>query len=83
MCDYFVIVSGAVDVQVKAIAQAIDDGLRAEGVRPYNIEGMNEGNWVLMDYLDVVVHVFRETARQFYALERLWGDAPVEALSER
>ncbi|MBU8932809.1 MAG: ribosome silencing factor [candidate division Zixibacteria bacterium] len=82
VCDYFVIVSGAVDTQVKAIAEAINDGLREEGIRPYHIEGMNEGNWILLDYIDVVVHVFREPTRQFYALEKLWGDAPIEALTE-
>ncbi|MEA2031338.1 MAG: ribosome silencing factor [candidate division Zixibacteria bacterium] len=82
VCDYFVIVSGEVDVQVKAIARAIDDGLREEGHKPYHTEGMNEGNWILLDYIDVVVHVFYEPTRQFYALEKLWGDATVEELRE-
>ena len=80
VCDYFVIVSGSADVQVKAIARAVDDELREEGYKPYHTEGMNEGNWILIDYIDVVVHVFYEPTRQFYSLEKLWGDAPVEPL---
>jgi len=82
VCDFFVIVSGAADVQVKAIAHAITDGLREEGIKPYHIEGQNEGSWVLIDYIDVVVHVFYEKTRDFYSLEKLWGDAPVEELVE-
>ena len=82
ICDYFVIVSGAADIQVKAIARAIDDGLRKTGYKPYHIEGMDEGNWVLLDYIDVVIHVFLEPTRQFYALEKLWGDAPMEEITD-
>jgi ribosome-associated protein len=82
VCDYFVIVSGEADMHVKAIAEAIDDGLAREGIKPLHREGMNEGNWVLLDYIDVVVHVFYEPTRRFYALERLWGDAPVEVLDD-
>ena len=82
VCDYFVIVSGEADVHVKAIAESIDDGLAKLGERPYHTEGMEEGNWVLLDYVDVVVHVFRERTRQFYALEKLWGDAAAEELAE-
>lgn len=81
--DYFVIVSGEADIHVKAIARAVQDGLLEEGgVKPYHIEGLNEGNWVLLDYIDVVVHVFLEPTRQFYALEKLWGDAPQEQLAD-
>jgi len=80
VCDYFVIVSGDADVQVRAIANAVTDGLRESGLRPYHSEGLTEGNWVLLDYIDVVVHVFHEPTRRFYALEKLWGDAPVEEL---
>jgi ribosome-associated protein len=82
VCDYFVIASGDADVHVKAIAKAIHEGLIEEGQKPYHREGMNEGNWVLLDYIDVVVHVFLEPTRQFYALEKLWGDVPVEDLSD-
>ena len=81
--DYFVIVSGEADMHVKAIAKAVQEGLLEEnGVKPYHVEGLAEGNWVLLDYIDVVVHVFQEPTRQFYALEKLWGDAPQEQLSD-
>ncbi len=82
VCDYFVIVSGEADIHVKAIANAIFDGLLEAGHKPFHREGLTEGNWVLLDYIDVVVHVFAESTRQFYALEKLWGDAPVESLSD-
>ena len=82
VCDYFVIVSGEADIHVKAIAEAIDKGLGEMGEKAYHVEGMDEGNWVLMDYVDVVVHVFKEPTRQFYALEKLWGDAAVEELAD-
>lgn len=82
VCDYFVIASGEADVQVKAIARAIDDGLREVGYKPYHREGEKEGRWILLDYIDVVVHVFYEPTRKFYALEKLWGDAPIEELSD-
>jgi ribosome-associated protein len=82
ICDYFVIVSGEADVQVRAIADAVYDGLAEQGHKPYHREGRTEGNWVLLDYVDVVVHVFKEPTRRFYALEKLWGDAPVEELAD-
>ncbi len=82
VCDYFVIVSGEADIHVKAIAASINDGLAERGERPYHMEGLEEGNWVLLDYVDVVIHVFRERTRQFYALEKLWGDAAMEELAE-
>jgi ribosome-associated protein len=82
VCDFFVIASGEADVHVKAIAREVYDKLAEAGYKPYHREGMSEGNWVLLDYIDVVVHIFREPTRQFYALERLWGDAPSEELSE-
>lgn len=80
--DYFVIASGGADIHVKAIARAVEDGLMDNGYKPYHREGYSEGNWVLLDYIDVVVHIFLEPTRRFYALERLWGDAPIEQLSE-
>lgn len=82
ICDYFVIASGEADVQVKAIARDIYDELAAQGYKPTYREGHREGNWVLLDYIDVVVHIFYEPTRRFYALEKLWGDAPVEELSD-
>jgi len=80
VCDYFVICSGSVDVHVKAIADAVEDGLRSQGVRPWHREGEVGANWMLLDYFDVVVHVFHEEGRHFYALEKLWGDARTEIL---
>ena len=74
--DYFVIASGTSDVQVKAIADHVLDELKKDSVRPEHLEGLRGGRWVLMDYVDFVVHVFHPQAREFYQLERLWGDAP-------
>jgi len=82
VCDYFVIASGEADIHVKAIAAEIYDGLAKLGHKPTYREGHREGNWVLLDYIDVVVHVFYEPTRRFYALEKLWGDAPAEELSD-
>ncbi len=82
ICDYFVIVSGDADVHVKAISNSIVDELLDDGNKPFHKEGLDSGNWVLLDYVDVVVHVFREPVRTFYALEKLWGDAPVEELKD-
>lgn len=74
--DYFVLASGNSDVQVKAIAEHVVDELKKDGVRPQHVEGMSGGRWVLLDYIDFVVHVFHPQARSFYQLENLWGDAP-------
>lgn len=74
--DYFVLCSGASERQVQAIADAVDEKLRAGGVRPLHVEGLRGGRWVLLDYGAFVVHVFQEEVRRFYGLERLWSDAP-------
>jgi ribosome-associated protein len=74
--DWFVIASGNSDVQVKAIADHVVEELKKEGVRAQHVEGMTGGRWVLIDYVDFVVHVFHPQARAFYQLENLWGDAP-------
>ena len=74
--DKFVLCSGANSRQVQAISDAIQKDLRAEGVRPFGIEGYPNADWRLMDYGHFVVHVFSATAREFYALERLWKTAP-------
>jgi len=74
--DYFIICSGTSDRQVHAIANSIEDRLRTElRLKPKHIEGLRTADWVLMDYVDFVVHIFLEERRQFYRLERLWGDA--------
>ena len=74
--DFFVICSGRSDRQVQAIAQNIADELRDGGVRPLGVEGIAHGHWVLMDYGDIIVHVFHISDREEYGLERIWGDAP-------
>ena len=74
--DYFFICSGNSDRQVQAIARGIEEALEGKGVRPLGLEGVSEGKWILIDYEDVVVHIFLEPVRQFYDLEGLWGDAP-------
>ncbi|MDE0082362.1 MAG: ribosome silencing factor [Gammaproteobacteria bacterium] len=73
--DFFLLATGTSDVHVRAIADHVLDKLRNEGVRPDHVEGLGHGQWVLIDYIDVVVHVFRSTTREFYRLEDLWGDA--------
>ncbi|MFN7949517.1 MAG: ribosome silencing factor [Blastocatellia bacterium] len=73
--DYFVICSGSSSRQVQAIADEVTDKLRERGVRPMNTEGYSNAEWVLIDYGAFVVHVFSNTSRQFYDLERLWRDA--------
>jgi ribosome-associated protein len=74
--DYFVICSGTSDRHVKAICDAIRYGLKDDGIGPRRVEGLTQARWVLMDYLDVVVHVFVPEVREFYGLERLWGEVP-------
>ena len=79
--DFFVICSGNTDRQTKAIHDAIHQGLKKEDrILPRRVEGLSEARWILMDYLDVVVHVFTPDTRAFYALERLWGEVPARAV---
>jgi ribosome-associated protein len=73
--DFFVICTGANVRQVQAIADGVQDTLRETGLRPSLVEGYERGQWVLIDYFDFIVHVFSPTTREFYGLERLWGDA--------
>jgi ribosome-associated protein len=80
--DFFVLISGSADIHVKAIAENIREGLAEEGQKPWHIEGLAYGSWVLLDYVDFVVHIFLKEKREFYDLERLWGDAPVERMEE-
>lgn len=78
--DFFLIVTGTSDIHVRSVADHIMETLKKDGVRPDHVEGMQGGRWVLIDYIDFVVHVFHPAARDFYQLERLWGDAPASAL---
>jgi len=75
--DYFIICSADSDTQVKAIADEIDKKLRDEGIKCWHKEGFMALQWVLLDYVDVVVHIFKKDAREFYNLEKLWGDAEI------
>ena len=74
--DYFLICSGNSDRQVQAIASHIEEKLAKKGIRPLGMEGKREGRWILLDYGDVIVHVFYQPVREFYDLERLWSEAP-------
>jgi ribosome-associated protein len=74
--DYFIICTGDSDTQVKAIADEVDKQMRSEGVRSWHTEGYRTLNWVLIDFVDIVVHVFKKESREYYNLEKLWGDAP-------
>lgn len=76
--DYFLICSGTSERQVQAISDSILEALKASGVRPLHVEGQQGGSWVLLDYGDLVAHVFQPELREFYGLERLWSDAPDE-----
>jgi ribosome-associated protein len=75
--DYFVICSGGTDRQTKAIHDRIHENMKKQhGLLPRRVEGLSEARWILMDYLDVIVHVFTPDAREYYRLEQLWGEAP-------
>jgi ribosome-associated protein len=74
--DYFVLATAGSNRQAQALADALEMALKAEGRRPLSIEGYESAVWILIDYGDVVFHVFHDEARRFYGLERLWGDAP-------
>jgi ribosome-associated protein len=80
--DYFVVCSGTTERQVKTVVEEVEKALRELGRKPLRREGETEGRWVLLDYVDVVVHVFAEEEREYYDLERLWRDAPRVTWSE-
>jgi ribosome-associated protein len=76
IADYFVLCTGSSTTHVQTIAEAVEAALKAEGCRALHREGVAQSGWVLLDYGDIVVHVFLPETRTFYALDRLWGDAP-------
>jgi ribosome-associated protein len=81
--DYFIVCSGNSDRQARAIHDRIHEGMKKDhGILPRRVEGMREGRWILMDYLDAVVHVFTPDAREFYRLEQLWGEAPRREIAD-
>jgi ribosome-associated protein len=79
--DFFLLATGNSDVQVRAIAEHVLEGLAAEGMKPLHTEGMDRARWVLLDFVDFVIHVFHPVSRDFYQLELLWGDAPTRLFS--
>ena len=82
IADYFIVCSGRSDRQVQSIAQGLQDEGGEEGVKPFAVEGTQRGHWVLMDFSDVIVHIFYEPIREFYDLDGLWGDAPKAQLPD-
>jgi ribosome-associated protein len=78
--DFFVVCSGNTERQVNAIKEGIYDSLKRESVMPRRVEGEREAHWVLMDYLDAVVHIFTPETREYYRLEQLWGEAPARSV---
>ena len=79
--DFFLLATGHSDIQVRAIAEHIVEELRKVGLRPLNVEGLDRARWVLLDFVDFVVHVFHPLAREFYQPELLWGDAPIQVFT--
>lgn len=82
VCDYFVLATGQSEVQTRAIADAVDEGMRARGIKPWHTEGYEARRWILLDYVDFVVHVFHTRAREYYLLDKLWGDARRETVAD-
>lgn len=76
-CDYFVLITGSTDIHNRTIADFIERELRNEGLHVYHKEGYDNANWILLDYVDVVVHIFKPEVREYYDLESLWADAKV------
>lgn len=79
--DFFVLATGNSDIQVKAIAEHVMDEFAKAGIKPLHVEGLDRARWVLMDFVDFVVHVLHPLAREFYQLELLWGDAPTRVFA--
>ncbi len=82
MTDFFVICSADSDVQVKAIADEVMEGAEKIGYPAWHAEGLSQRQWILLDYVDVVVHIFHKEARRFYGLDKLWGDAKKEIVED-
>ena len=82
LAEYFVICTGTSNTQVRALAEAVEEAMTKAGEEPHHIEGHRDGQWTLMDYSCVIIHIFTEEGRQFYDLERLWSDAQPVDLSD-
>lgn len=83
VADYFVLCTGRSELQIRAIVDGVEERIKKEhGERPWKTEGREHRQWVVLDYVDLVVHVFNDEKRSYYNLERLWGDAPIEYVSD-
>jgi len=82
VADFFVVCSADSEIQMKAIAEAVEEGMEREGVRAWHRE-VGSAQWVLLDYVDVVLHIFHKSARTYYSLEKLWGDAVMKTVRDR
>jgi ribosome-associated protein len=83
VADYFILVTAQSPLHSQAISDELIEKLRKEGYRIHHIEGYNQAHWILLDYLDIVVHIFLPEVRNFYGLERLWGDAPRQVFNDQ
>lgn len=81
MTDFFVVASGTSDTHVRSVASNLVQAMAATGWKAHHVEGMEQGRWVLVDFVDFVVHVFHPAMRSYYQIERLWGDAPAVAIT--
>ncbi len=79
--DFFVICSGSSDIHTRAISDRVVEAMEKIDMRPWHIEGYDYGHWILLDYVDVVINIFYYKTREFYRLEKLWGDAPMKKLT--
>ncbi len=84
IADYFIVCHGSSSTQVEAISRSVEkETLKSLGIRPAHVEGARNAQWILMDYFDIVVHIFSEQAREYYAVEELWADAEFNRVEER
>lgn len=83
VADYFVLCSADSDTQVKAIADGVLEGTAKKGITAWRTEGLTQRQWVILDYVDVVLHIFQKDVRKYYNLEKLWGDAKVEVVKDK
>ena len=81
MADYFIVASGTSDTHVRSVAQHLLEGMEQAGLKAFSVEGAESGRWVLVDFVDFVVHVFHPSMRSYYQIERLWGDAPAVTIT--
>lgn len=81
--DFFIVASGTSDTHVRSVADHVQQELKKEGVRVHHVEGLQQGRWALLDFVDFVVHVFHPALRSFYQLERLWNDAQVVPVTDQ